>query len=85
MAFRVKQTMIRVRHISSVLHLILSFLNYTLGMDHCGCVCSVTQLCPTLCNPIHCSPPGSSINEICQARTLEWLAISSSRDLPDRD
>ena len=36
------------------------------------------QLCPTLCNPIDCSPPGSPIPGILQARTLEWVAISFS-------
>ena len=36
------------------------------------------QSCPTLCNPIDCSPPGSSIPGILQARTLEWVAISFS-------
>ena len=34
------------------------------------------QLCPTLCDPIAGSPPGSSVFEILQARTLEWVAIS---------
>ena len=33
------------------------------------------QLCPTLCNPIDGSPPGSSVPGILQARTLEWVAI----------
>ena len=37
------------------------------------------QLCPTLCDPMDCSPPGSSVHGIFQARTLEWVAISSSR------
>ena len=36
------------------------------------------QLCPTLCNPIDSSPPGSAVPEILQARTLEWVAISFS-------
>ena len=36
------------------------------------------QSCPTLCNPIDGSPPGSPIPGILQARTLEWLAISFS-------
>ena len=36
------------------------------------------QLCPTLCDPIHGSPPGSPISGILQARTLEWVAISFS-------
>ena len=36
------------------------------------------QSCPTLCDPIDCSPPGSPIPGILQARTLEWVAISFS-------
>ena len=36
------------------------------------------QLRPTLCDPIDCSPPGSSVPGILQARTLEWVAIPFS-------
>ena len=36
------------------------------------------QSCPTLCNPIAGSPPGSPVPGILQARTLEWVAISFS-------
>ena len=36
------------------------------------------QSCPTLCDPIDGSPPGSAVPEILQARTLEWVAISFS-------
>ena len=36
------------------------------------------QSCPTLCDPIDSSPPGSPVPGIFQARTLEWLAISFS-------
>ena len=39
----------------------------------------VTQSCPTLCNPMDCSPPGFSIHGILQARKLEWVAIPFSR------
>ena len=39
----------------------------------------VAQSCRTLCNPMDCSPPGSSIHRIFQARVLEWGAISFSR------
>ena len=39
----------------------------------------VAQLCPTLCDPMDCSPPGSSIHGILWARILEWVAISFSR------
>ena len=38
----------------------------------------VSQSCPTLCDPIDGSPPGSPIPEILQARILEWVAISFS-------
>ena len=42
----------------------------------------VTQLCPTLWNPMDCSPPGSSIHGILQARIVEWVAIPFSRGSP---
>ena len=35
----------------------------------------VTQSCLTLCDPVDCSPPGSSVQESLQARKLEWVAI----------
>ena len=37
----------------------------------------VAQLCPTLCDPVNCSPPGSSVHGILQARILEWVAKST--------
>ena len=43
------------------------------------CVCVSAQLCPTLCNPLDCNPPGSSVHGILQTRILQWVAISSSR------
>ena len=49
-------------------------------LSHCNCVCMlVAQLCPTLCDPMDCSPPGSSVHGILQARILEWIAIPFSR------
>ena len=39
----------------------------------------VAQSCPTLCDPVDCSLPGSSVHGIFQAIVLEWLAISFSR------
>ena len=42
-------------------------------------VCSFAWLCLTLCDPMDCSPTGSSVHGIFQARTLEWVAISFSR------
>ena len=41
--------------------------------------CSVAQLCLTLCDPVDCRPPGSSVKGMLQAGILEWVAISSSR------
>ena len=38
----------------------------------CMCV-QLLRLCPSLCDPMDCSPPGSSLHEILQARILEWL------------
>ena len=38
----------------------------------------VVQSCPTLCNPLDCSPPGYSILGILQAKILEWVAMPSS-------
>ena len=42
-------------------------------------LCLVTQSCPTLCDPMNCSPPDSSVHEILQARILEWVAMPSFR------
>ena len=41
--------------------------------------CLVTQLRLTLCDPVDCSPPASSVHGILQARILEWVAMPSSR------
>ena len=43
----------------------------------CYC-CLVAKSCQTLCDPVDCSLPGSSVHEIPQIRTLEWVAISFS-------
>ena len=45
----------------------------------CYCCCSVTKSCLTVCDPMDCSPPGSSVHGILQARILEWVAMPSSR------
>ena len=41
------------------------------------------QSCPTVCNPMQCSPPGSSVHGILQAETLECLPRPSPGDLPN--
>ena len=43
----------------------------------------VAQFFPTVCNPMDCSLPGSSVCGILQARILEWVAIPFSKDLSD--
>ena len=46
----------------------------------------VSLRCLTLCDPINCSPPGSSVHGIFQLRILKWVAIPSSRgSSPPRD
>ena len=42
-------------------------------------LCLVSQLCPTLCYPMDCSPPASSVHGVLQARMLEWATIPFSR------
>ena len=51
---------------------------YIAYMLHAAAAAKSLQSCPTLCDPIDGSPPGSSVHGILQARTLEWVAISSS-------
>ena len=51
--------------------------------DYADCISAATaakslQSCPTLCDPMDCSPPGSSVHGIFQARVLEWGAIAFS-------
>ena len=43
-------------------------------------MCVRAQACRTLCNSVDCSPLGSSVHEISQARILEWVAMSFSRE-----
>ena len=45
------------------------------------CVCMCVQSCLTLCDPMDCYLPGSSVHGISQKRTLEWIAVSYSRGL----
>ena len=43
------------------------------------------QSCPTLCDPIECNSPGSSVHRILQARIMDWVAMSSRGSSPTRD
>ena len=47
------------------------------------CCCLVPQSCLSLCNPVDCGPPDSSLRGIPQARILQWVAVSFPRVLPD--
>ena len=60
------------------------FTASTIGEAPGGLMCEtesseVAQSCLTLCDPVDCSPPGSSVHGILQARILEWVAVSFSR------
>ena len=45
--------------------------------------CVLSCFCCVFCNPLDCSPSGSSVHGILQTRVLEWVAMPSSRDLGD--
>ena len=59
--------------------LLCSLSHYTFCVP-CGLNCS---FCLTLCDPMDCSPPGSSVHGILQARILEWVAMPPSVYLPN--
>ena len=73
----------------TVYFLLLKFLNLEIDVVTFQLTCEVkwsevkwsevAQSCPTLCGPMDCSLPGSSVHGIFQARILEWVAISFSR------
>ena len=62
------------------------FISYNIRELYiCACAKSL-QSCLTLCDPMDCSPPGSSVHGLLQARILEWIAMPfSSRSVPSRD
>ena len=72
------------QQIYNIYYNILYMLAYgNLGEGNCiilpaAAAAELLQSCPTLCNPIDSSPPGSPVPGILQARTLEWVAISFS-------
>ena len=60
------------------LHKLLAGPVYAGLSSRCTCA-KLLQLCPTLCHPMDSSPPDSSVHGILQSRTLEWVAMPSSR------
>ena len=65
-------------HFSTWLFVFLDVELYKLFV-YVGCVCLVAQSCPTLCDTMDCSPSGSSVHGILQAKILEGIAMPSSR------
>ena len=71
---RVRESLIEV-----LIHFpMTSLVTWYSGSMNClnECECEITQSCPTLCDPMVCSLPGSSTHGIFKARILEWVAIS---------
>ena len=61
------------------LYILTNFYRYSIYIDlHAAAAVKSLQSCPTLWDPMDCSPPGFSVHGILQARTLEWVAISFS-------
>ena len=58
------------------------YMSVYVQLNHLAVCVLVAQSCMTLCEPMDCSPPGSSVHMILQSRILEWVAISSPGDLP---
>ena len=67
--------------LSSILHLLclLHWQVCSLPLASSGKPAMCAQSCPTLCDPMDCSLPGSSVHGISQARTLEWVIMPYSR------
>ena len=63
----------------SLLWYIIDLKSLSSAVRYCVCVCMWAQSCPTLCDPMDCNLPSSSVPGIFQARILEWVAISYSK------
>ena len=71
--------MIFLKNVAHVIHICAHMCLYAYIHTHtCACVLSL-QLCPTLCDAMDCSPPGSSDLGILWAGILEWVAMPSPR------
>ena len=64
---------------SNIIHFRFNIKGQLSSREGCGCL--VVKLCLTLCDPMDCSPPGSYVHGISQARILEWLPFLSPGDL----
>ena len=76
-------------HIDAIIIIIHKYYVFTLSARSCSkhfasiCICLVAQSRPTLCDPMNCSPPGSSVHGIFQAGILEWAAFPPAGHLPN--
>ena len=68
----------RIRTNSFMLCSFILVRSLNMAMGQAAAAAKSLQSCPTLCNPIDGSPPGSAIPGTLQARTLEWVAICFS-------
>ena len=62
---------------------VLLRISANLSFSHLNVYAKLHQSCPSLCNPVDCSPPGSSFHGILQGRILEWVTMPFSR-VPSR-
>ena len=70
--------MCMVKRVDEMISKVSSQISDLLKVPAAAAATKSLQLCPTLCDPIDSSLPGSPIPGILQARTLEWVAISFS-------
>ena len=76
--YGVAQSQTQLKCLSSSRIVCCAFLEIANDVVAAAAAAKLLQSCPTLCDPIDSSPPGSPIPGILQARTLEWVAISFS-------
>ena len=77
--FKIEVSFIFANITSCLEYVLLIFLpDLPLSLTIVAAAAKSLQSCPTLCDPIDGSPPGSPVPGILQARTLEWVAISFS-------
>ena len=69
--------------VGKVMPLLFNILSRFVIVEYCAVLCLVAELCPSLCDPLDYSPPGSSVQEIFQARILKWLPFPFPEDLPN--
>ena len=70
----------KIKELALTFGLSLNFFFFNKAKSFCMCAKSL-QLCPTLCDPMDCSPAGSSVHGILQARILEWVAVLTKSEV----